>query len=59
MSATENMKAALERFKMENIPKDDITGSYEVNGPEHDREGHHAEHPSHSTEPSTSALLNG
>jgi len=59
MSATENMKAALERFRVEHIPKDDITGSYEVNGPERDCEGHHAEHPSHSTEPSTNARLNG
>ena len=37
------MKAALERFKAEDIPKDAITGSYELNGPGRDREGHHPE----------------
>jgi hypothetical protein len=57
MSASEHMKAALERFEVENSPKDSNTGSYELNGPERDREGEGdpSEHPSRSAESSTNS----
>jgi hypothetical protein len=54
MSAIEHMRAALERFKTEDS-KDALAENYELNDQEGDREGHHPEYPSGSTEPSTGA----
>jgi hypothetical protein len=50
MSAIDHLKAAIERFKAEGTPRDRIEGDYDLNGPESDREGHHPEYPSGSTE---------
>jgi hypothetical protein len=55
MSAIEHMEAAIERFKAEGILKDAMAGDNETSEPERDREGHHPEYPSSSTEPSTSS----
>jgi hypothetical protein len=59
MSASEHMKAALERFKVEDSPKEANTGSFDLNGPERDREADHPEHPSRSAEPSTNSPPSG
>jgi len=60
MSAIEHMKAALERFKAEDMPKKSITGSLERSGSDSDGEGgHHPEYPSRSPEQSTDANSSG
>ena len=59
MSATEHLKAALERFKLEDTPGDSDTESYELNNPELDHEDDHPEYPSRSAEPSVNSPATG
>jgi len=59
MSATEHLKAALERFKLEDNPGDPDTESCELNNPEGDHQGEHPEYPPRSAEASVNSPATG